>query len=187
MALSWFLGQGGASWLSFPGPIWRFGYLQPEYVSKREEAIMEFLVELGAWSWLILALVLVILETLIPGIHFVWFGMAATVVGVLALATGMDWQWQLLIFGILSVVAAIVVRRYATPMNAPSDQPGLNERGSYYVGRVVVVEDAIQNGRGRVRLGDTLWSAKGPDAAIGTKVKIINLDGTLLIVEPFDP
>jgi len=165
----------------------RFGSLQPECALNQEEAIMEFLVELGAWNWLILALVLVVLETVIPGIHFVWFGMAATVVGVLALATGMDWQWQLLIFGILSVVAAIIVRRYATPINAPSDQPGLNERGSYYVGRVVVVEDAIQNGRGRVRLGDTLWSAKGPDAAIGAKVKVIDMDGTLLIVESLDP
>ncbi|MFY0610636.1 MAG: NfeD family protein [Hyphomicrobiaceae bacterium] len=147
---------------------------------------MEFLIALGPWNWLILAVVLVILETFVPGVHFVWFGMAATIVGVLALATGIDWQWQLVIFGLLSFAAALLVRRYVTPQTAPSDQPGLNERGSYYVGRIVVVEEAIKNGRGRVRLGDTLWTAQGPDLAAGAKAKITKLDGTVLMVEAAD-
>ena len=147
---------------------------------------MEWLIELGAWNWLILAVILVVLETVIPGVHFVWFGMAATIVGIVALATNIDWQWQLVIFGLLSFATAIVVSRYVTPQSAPSDQPGLNERGSYYVGRVVVVEEAIQNGRGRVRLGDTLWAAQGPDLAVGAKAKITELDGTVLQVEATD-
>lgn len=144
---------------------------------------MELLRELGAWAWLILAVVLVVLETVIPGIHFVWFGVAATIVGVVALSTDIDWQWQVLLFGLLSFAAALLLRRYAVPGNAPSDQPGLNQRGSYYIGRIVVVENAINNGRGRVRLGDTLWSAEGPDLAAGAKAKIVRLDGTVLIVE----
>ena len=135
---------------------------------------------------MILAVVLVVFEMVIPGIHFVWFGVAATVVGVLALATGMDWQWQLVIFGVLSFVTALVLRRYATPGNVPSDQPGLNKRGSYYVGRVVIVEEAITNGRGRVRLGDTLWAAKGPDLGVGERAKILQLDGTVVVVEAVD-
>ncbi|MGI9477592.1 MAG: NfeD family protein [Hyphomicrobiaceae bacterium] len=144
---------------------------------------MEFIAELGPWNWLILAVILVVLETIVPGVHFVWFGMAATIVGILALATGIDWQWQLVIFGLLSFATALVVRRYVTPQTAPSDQPGLNERGSYYVGRVVVVEEAIENGRGRVRLGDTLWTAQGPDLAAGATAKITELKGTVLMVE----
>ena len=51
---------------------------------------MEWLIELGAWNWLILAVILVVLETVIPGVHFVWFGMAATIVGIVALATNID-------------------------------------------------------------------------------------------------
>lgn len=147
---------------------------------------MDFITELGAWNWLILAVILVVLETVIPGIHFVWFGLAATLVGLIALATGIDWQWQLLLFGALSFVTAIVVRKYATPQSAPSDQPGLNERGSYYVGRIVTIEEAIRNGRGRVRLGDSLWSAEGPDLAAGAKAKITRLNGTVLVVEPLE-
>lgn len=147
---------------------------------------MELLTEFGAWAWLILAVVLVLLETVIPGVHFVWFGMAATIVGVIALAVDIDWQWQVLLFGLLSFGTAILVRRFAVPSNSPSDKPGLNQRGSYYVGRIVVVENAIQNGRGRVRIGDTLWTAEGPDLAVGAKAKVIELKGTVLTVEPVE-
>ncbi|MGI9390719.1 MAG: NfeD family protein, partial [Boseongicola sp.] len=105
---------------------------------------------------------------------------------IIALATGVDWQWQLVIFGVLSFATALLVRRYVTPQTAPSDQPGLNERGSYYIDRIVVVEEPIENGRGRVRLGDTLWAAQGPDLAAGAKAKITKLDGTVLVVEPAD-
>ena len=76
---------------------------------------MELLTELAGWNWLILAVILVVLETVVPGVHFVWFGMAATIVGIIALATGIDWQWQLVIFGVLSFATALLVRRYVTP------------------------------------------------------------------------
>ena len=145
---------------------------------------MEFLNILGNWNWLVLAVILVILETVVPGVHFVWFGMAATIVGIIALATEIDWQWQLVIFGILSFATALLVRRFVTPQTAPSDQPGLNERGSYYIDRIVVVEDAIENGRGRVRLGDTLWATQGPDLPAGASARVTKLDGTVLVVEP---
>lgn len=145
---------------------------------------MEFLNILGNWNWLVLAVILVILETIVPGVHFVWFGMAATIVGIIALATEIDWQWQLVIFGLLSFATALLVRRYVTPQAAPSDQPGLNERGSYYVDRIVVVEDAIENGRGRVRLGDTLWAAEGPDLPVGASARVTKLEGTVVVVEP---
>ena len=121
------------------------------------------LVSLGAWNWLILAVVLLVLETVVPGVHFLWFGLAAIVVGVLGLAIGIAWPWQVLIFLALSVAVVFWVKRFVRPDVALSDQPNLNVRGQQYVGRSVVVEQAIENGRGKVRVGDTLWSAEGPD------------------------
>ena len=53
---------------------------------------------LGAWNWLILAVVLLSLETVIPGVHFLWFGLAAAFIGFVALAIGMAWPWQVLAF-----------------------------------------------------------------------------------------
>jgi membrane protein implicated in regulation of membrane protease activity len=45
------------------------------------------------------------------------------------------------------------------------------------------VEQAIQNGRGKVRVGDTQWLAEGPDLPAGTRVKVTAAKGSLLVVE----
>ena len=145
--------------------------------------VTSFLFGFGAWNWLLLAVLLFTLETIIPGVHFLWFGIAAVIVGVLALTTGIAWPWQVLAFGIIAVLSVFLVRRYVRPEVTKSDLPGLNERGQQYVGRSVVVEQAIRNGRGTVRVGDTLWQAEGPDAAAGSRVTVTATDGTVLVVE----
>ena len=137
----------------------------------------------GAWNWLLLAVLLLTLETMIPGVHFLWFGIAAACVGLLALATGVAWPWQMLAFGAIAVVSVFIVRRYVRPEAARSDVPALNERGQQYVGRSLLVEQAIHNGRGKVRVGDTLWQAEGPDTAAGCRVMVTAAKGTVLVVE----
>jgi membrane protein implicated in regulation of membrane protease activity len=137
----------------------------------------------GPWNWFILAVLLFILETMVPGVHFLWFGIAAVIVGLLGLALDISWQWQVIVFGVLSVLTVFWVRRYVRPDVAVSDLPDLNERGQQYVGRSLVVEQAIQNGRGKVRVGDTLWQAEGPDSPAGTRVKVTAARGTVLVVE----
>jgi membrane protein implicated in regulation of membrane protease activity len=139
---------------------------------------------LGAWNWLILAAALLILETIVPGVHFLWFGIAAALIGALALATGIAWPWQVLAFVVASVLVAYWVRRFVRPDVALSDLPDLNVRGRQYIGRSVVVEQAILHGRGKVRVGDTLWAAEGPDAPAGASVTVTGAKGTVLVVEP---
>jgi membrane protein implicated in regulation of membrane protease activity len=51
------------------------------------------------------------------------------------------------------------------------------------IGRTVTVESAIENGQGRVRVGDGVWNARGPDAPAGASVVIVAADGTCLTVE----
>ncbi len=48
---------------------------------------------------------------------------------------------------------------------------------------IVRVEEAIEHGRGKVRVGDTLWTAEGPDAPAGAQVRVASAQGTLLRVE----
>ena len=57
------------------------------------------------------------------------------------------------------------VRRYVRSDAATSDLPDLNERGQQYIGRSLVVEQAIQNGRGKVRVGDSRVAGRGPRCA----------------------
>src|SRR5256885_1210822 len=137
----------------------------------------------GVWNWLILAVVLFTLETIVPGVHFLWFGLAAVIVGFLAMATGMSWPYQIIAFGIIAVLTVFWVRRYVRPDVAKSDLPDLNERGQQYIGRSLVVEQAIDDGRGKVRVGDTLWPAEGPDVAAGSEVRVIAAKATVLVVE----
>lgn len=146
------------------------------------DAIAALVDQLGAWLWFALAVALFILETIVPGIHFLWFGMAAGVVGIFALLVPMSWQLQLIAFGLISIATLFLVRRSSSSDVAKSDEPTLNVRGAQYIGRRVEVADAIVNGRGKVRIGDTLWAAEGEDAAAGTAVEVTGVDGTVLVV-----
>ncbi len=145
--------------------------------------LSEFLWSLGAWNWFIVAVALFALESVVPGVHFVWFGVAAVIVGALGLTVDIAWEWQLITFAIISCITVFFARRYASPEMATSDQPELNLRAEQYVGRVVTVEEAIADGRGKVRVGDTVWNAQGADAPQGARVKITGTNGTCLLVE----
>ncbi|HIE69459.1 MAG TPA: NfeD family protein [Planctomycetes bacterium] len=145
--------------------------------------LIDYVWSLGAWNWFVLAVALFVLETIVPGVHFIWFGAAAFIVGIAGISFDIAWEWQLIAFAIISCVSVFFVRRYASPDMAVSDEPELNLRASQYVGRFVTVEEAISGGRGKVRVGDTIWSAEGLDAPQGARVKITGTDGTVLIVE----
>jgi membrane protein implicated in regulation of membrane protease activity len=147
------------------------------------QGLLAFFYGFGVWNWMILGVLLFVLETMVPGVHFLWFGIAAIVVGLLAMAIGFAWPYQLIAFGLISVLTVFWVRRYARPDKVKSDLPDLNERALQYIGRSLVVEQAIQNGRGKVRVGDTLWQAEGPDVPAGARVKVTSARGTVLVVE----
>jgi inner membrane protein len=147
------------------------------------QMLMDYITSLGGWAWFLLGLVLFALETVVPGVHFLWFGVAAAIVGVIALATGITWVWQWLAFAVIAFLTVGWVRRYAAPDRAKSDTPDLNIRGMQYIGRKVVVEVAIKNGRGKVRVGDTVWNAEGEDAPAGAEVVVTGVNGTNLVVE----
>src|SRR5213076_2439135 len=98
----------------------------------------------GPWNWFFLVVALFVLDTIVPGVHFLWFRLAAVGVGLLAFATGIGWQWQVVAFVILSVIAALWVRRYVQPGVVESDVPDLNARSQQYVGRSLVVAETIE-------------------------------------------
>ena len=138
---------------------------------------------LGPWNWFILGMLLLVLETMIPGVQFLWFGIAAMAIGVLGLLTGVSWTWQVLAFGLLAVLTVFWVRKYVRPDVVLSDLPDLNVRGQQYIGHSLIVEQAIQNGRGKVRVGDSIWAAEGPDTPAGERVRVTATRGTVLVVE----
>ena len=139
------------------------------------------------WHWWILALGLIIAETLLPGTFFLWMGAAALVLGVMAwLIPAMSWELQLMLFAILSMVAIVAWRKWQKKHPVESEQPMLNRRGEQYVGRVFTLNAPIENGYGKVKVGDTLWRVQGDEAAEGTRVRVTAADGVVLLVEIVD-
>jgi inner membrane protein len=143
--------------------------------------------ELGAWNWMALGLVLLALEIVVPGIFLLWIGIAAIIVGTLALmiTNGGYWTWetQILLFLVLSLVSAYIGKRVMANGNDVSDQPLLNKLGEQLVGRTATLAEPIAEGRGRIRLGDTQWRVTGPDLPAGARVKVVSSNGTELGVE----
>jgi membrane protein implicated in regulation of membrane protease activity len=139
------------------------------------------------WHWWILALALIIAETFLPGTFFLWMGVSALVLGVLSwLIPAMGWEMQLMLFAVLSLGSIVGWRMWQRKHPDQTDQPTLNRRGEQYIDRVFVLETAIENGFGKVRVGDSLWRVKGEDAAVGTNVRVTAADGIVLVVEPAD-
>ncbi|WP_078118009.1 NfeD family protein [Thiosocius teredinicola] len=139
------------------------------------------------WHWWILALGLIIVETLVPGTFFLWMGISAIVLGLVAwLVPAMGWETQLMLFAVLSLVSIVGWRWWQRKHPEETDQPTLNRRGEQYVGQVFTLETAIENGFGKVRVGDSLWRAQGADAAAGARVRVTAANGVILVVEPVD-
>lgn len=134
--------------------------------------------ELGPWNWMVLGFVLLVMEVVAPGIFMLWIGIAALLIGAVSLAVwGADfwtWQVQVLAFLALSLVSAYAGKRLVGGRGDPTDQPLLNRRGEQMIGRTATLAEPIQNGRGRIKLGDTLWRVSGPDLPVGARVRVVS-------------
>nr|WP_286947862.1 NfeD family protein [Pseudomonas sp. UBA6718] len=146
--------------------------------------MMEYLQHLSFWDWLAFGTVLLILEVFGAGGYLLWIGLAAAAVGLLTyLLPDLPWAWQFFAFALLSLLTAVFWWRRQRSAAKPSDAPGLNRRGSEFIGRTFVLHEAIVGGRGKIKAGDTLWLVTGPELPAGREVRVIGQEGVLLKVE----
>ena len=145
--------------------------------------IFALFVVYGAWSWLVLGFVLLALELLLPGGVFIWLGAAGIVTGLIEFIYPVTWPIQIMIFGILGIVAIVLWLRLVRNRGNASDRPLLNRRAERFIGHETVLDEPITDGFGRVPLGDTVWRVSGPDLSAGRRVRIVGHDGAVLKVE----
>lgn len=135
------------------------------------------------WIWLIGGVVLLIMEVIAPGFFLVFIGVAAMATGLFTLLFGLGVPAQLALFVLYSVIAVLAGRKFYANRAVNSTDPLLNDRVGRMVGKVVTVVTAVDDHSGRVRVGDSEWSARGGPAAVGDRVKITGVEGNCLTVE----
>ncbi len=139
-----------------------------------------FFANIDFWDWLIFGFVLIIIEMFVWSTFFLWMGLSAIIVGVLLnLNPELSGNVQLLIFAFLSVASIYIANTF---FKVETVDTQLNERASRHIGNTYTVAE-LNNDGAKVKVGDSLWLAKGCEMSIGQKVRVVDTDSTTLIVE----
>lgn len=123
------------------------------------------------------------LATLSLVLPFAAFGLGA--VGLWRVLSDVPGGWPLIGAAIgLEALDLVIDLWLANPHTSASEDPDLNNRGSQFTGRVAELIEPIEGGRGKVRLGDGVWTvACAEDLPAGARVRVVGSDGAVLKVE----
>mgnify|MGYP001090563319 CR=1 FL=1 len=143
-----------------------------------------------AWHWLALGLFLISVEMLLGTFDLLWIALAAALTSAFAAFAPPEmavWQGQLVFFAIASTGLFILGRTLGRRMRENVEEhPTLNKRMAGTLGKRAVVATDFSGGLGRVKLGDTVWSAEtvdGSDPITGTAVIVEETSGNSLTVK----
>ena len=134
------------------------------------------------WGWAIAAVLLAGIELHAPGAYFIWLAGAAAATSGIAFALDPAWQWQVVHFVLLGIIAVLLGRQFFGHRVVVRPQGKLNRRAEAMIGTTVTVVEPIEHGVGRVQVGDSPWPASGPDMVAGTLARIVRVEGTTLVV-----
>jgi membrane protein implicated in regulation of membrane protease activity len=141
------------------------------------------------WAWAVLAAAVGIAELHVPGSYLIWIASGIAITAAAEALFGLTFAQQIAVFAVASCASCVL--GYFVYRGFPTKRVGadstLNQRDLMVTGARGVVCVALRNGHGKVRLGDSVWLAEGPDLAEGTPVTIKSVRGTALIVEASPP
>jgi membrane protein implicated in regulation of membrane protease activity len=137
------------------------------------------------WVWLIIAMLFFLGEVITVGFVLAAFGVGALAAFVAALI-GLNLQWQLLVFVVVSAISVVFSRRFADRVTGEQAEGVGVDR---VLGKYAVVLTPIEpmEAKGRVRVQREEWRAESADGQaipVDTVVEVIRVEGTRLIVRP---
>lgn len=138
-----------------------------------------------AWFWLCLGGLLLIAELLGTGGYLLWSGIAAVAVAIIALVLPfVGWEWQGILFAILTIVSAVLWRKWLSLRKNPQADE-VNQKSHQLIGRKVRLISDTDEGFSRVKLADGSWRAYSEiPLKAGTEVMITSVDGITLHIKP---
>ena len=136
---------------------------------------------LNSIHWLILGIGLIIIELFLWTVFLLWIGSSAITSGVIYfLFPNISGLMQLLIFAVIAIAATSLAKKYY-PVKTVDEQ--LHNKAKSHIGKECTIE-SIENGVTKVKIGKSLWFAKGSNLSAGQTVKIIDVESSTFIVEP---
>ncbi|MBO5262392.1 MAG: NfeD family protein [Clostridia bacterium] len=140
------------------------------------------------WFWIALAIGLLVVEISTTQLVSVWLALSALIVSVLRLIfSGLGIGWQMLIFGILSLVLLALTRPLVKKILANRDEKQATNL-ELVIGKEAIVVEDINNirGEGAVKINGLVWSARSVDGTqipAETIVIFKEIDGNKAMVE----
>ena len=134
-----------------------------------------------AWLWIAGGVLLCAAEMLVPGVFLFWIGLAAMATGAVLLLQPLSLALVLLLFGLAAIVFMLLGRAVYGSLRKTEARPFLNQRAEGLVGKLFVLDQPIVNVAGRIRVDDSIWRIAGPDAAAGARVKVVAVEGGVLL------
>jgi inner membrane protein len=135
------------------------------------------------WGLAIVSAALGLAELHLPGAYLIWIALGAALTAAVEAAFGLSAEGQIVVLlaaSALSCLAGFFVYGKIGRHRSASD--ALNRRDLTMIGQAGVLCAPVVNGQGKVRIGDTVWLAEGPDLPDGTPVLVKSVRATRLIV-----
>lgn len=139
---------------------------------------------LDLWTiWLIIGIVCLILEIFTPGFYFMSIGAAAILTGLFGFFVA-NFLLQLIVFVILSLIIFLLLRKIA---NKFFFKDNIETNVMALVGKKAKVTQNIEaDEKGYVKVDGEEWMAittSGKELVVGTRVEIVKIEGTKLVVK----
>ena len=137
-------------------------------------------------TWLVLLVIFLAVELATMGLTTIWFAGGALAAFLVSLAGG-SLTLQVVVFIAAAVILLIFTRPFAVKY---INQNRVKTNADSLIGETAVVTEAIDNlaGAGQVRVNGQIWTARSSeeDRKIpeGTRVRILEISGVKLMVEP---
>lgn len=135
------------------------------------------------WIWIAVIAAAVLVEVASMQLLSIWFAIG----GVAALITSFITDnviAQIIVFAVVSAVALALI---FPVVRKSMKKEHVKTNADRYVGKLAVVTEEISNidAKGQVKVDNQIWSARsedGSDLPVGTKVKVLRIEGVKLIV-----
>jgi len=141
------------------------------------------------WVWVTLAVVLSVAEIFTGGFFLLPFGIGAAVAAAIEFFWPGSIGWQWVAFLGVSSVMLIALRRI---VDHTTHEPPVKMGAQRLVGMTGIVTETLKphSPEGRVRVDREEWRAETEDdeteVVQGTRVEVIAIDGTHLVVKPVE-